>query len=162
MWGRVVYDDTDASNSFHSRCVKRELKIRTGMLVSCIHIFLFTVIFSCPLPYLLRTGNATPRRSRYVARMAAVREACRREGTVPLYHYTMKAIAPFIQRGGFRMSTQGQGDGGVYFSTLGPSSYALCAPLPVPPFRGHVLLGVRAVSVSCLPSNTRWCVCCAG
>ena len=57
--------------------------------------------------------------------MALVREACRREGTVPLYHYTMHAIAPFIQRGGFRMSTQGQGDGGVYFSTLGPSSYDL-------------------------------------
>ena len=32
-------------------------------------------------------------------------------GWVPLYHYTMPAAAPFILKGGFRMSTQGQGDG---------------------------------------------------
>ena len=37
----------------------------------------------------------------------------------------MMGIAPFIIKGGLRMSTQGQGDGGVYFSTLGPSSYEL-------------------------------------
>jgi len=37
----------------------------------------------------------------------------------------MLAAAPFILGGGFRMSAQGQGDGGVYFSTLGPSSYNL-------------------------------------
>ena len=61
--------------------------------------------------------------------MAKVRAECSMEGTVPLYHYTMPAIAPMIISGGFRMSTQGQGDGGVYFSTLGPSSYELGAEI---------------------------------
>ena len=64
----------------------------------------------------------------YLDQMAKVREACKAEGTVPLYHFTMPVIAPFIQRDGFRMSTQGQGDGGVYFSTLGPASYGLGSP----------------------------------
>ena len=63
----------------------------------------------------------------YLTAMAAVRRACEEEGTVPLYHYTILAVAPFILGGGFRMSTQGHGDGGVYFSTLGPSSYNLGA-----------------------------------
>jgi len=48
----------------------------------------------------------------YLSAMAAVRQACAEEGTVPLYHYTMLAAAPFILGGGFRMSAQGQGDGG--------------------------------------------------
>ena len=61
----------------------------------------------------------------YLTAMQAVRRACEQEGTVPLYHYTMLSVAPFILGGGFRMSTQGQGDGGVYFSTLGPCSYNL-------------------------------------
>jgi hypothetical protein len=34
-------------------------------------------------------------------------------------------VAPLILAGGLRMSRQGQGDGGVYFSTLGPCSYGL-------------------------------------
>ena len=61
--------------------------------------------------------------SEYVQIMADVRQECAAEGLVPLYHYTMHAIGPMIARGGFRMSTQGQGDGGVYFSTLSPASY---------------------------------------
>ena len=44
-------------------------------------------------------------------------------GYVPLYHYTQPSVVPMIAKGGLRMSTQGQGDGGVYFSTLGPCSY---------------------------------------
>jgi hypothetical protein len=44
---------------------------------------------------------------------------------VPLYHYTSLSVAPLIMKGGLRMSTQGQGDGGVYVSTQGPASYGL-------------------------------------
>jgi hypothetical protein len=61
----------------------------------------------------------------YINLMSEIRTKCDADGLVPLYHYTMPAIAPMILKGGFRMSTQGQGDGGVYFSTLGPSSYEL-------------------------------------
>ena len=39
--------------------------------------------------------------------------------------YTSPSLAPLILSGGLRMSTQGQGDGGVYFSTLSPVSYGL-------------------------------------
>ena len=39
--------------------------------------------------------------------------------------YTSLSLAPLILSGGLRMSTQGQGDGGVYFSTLSPVSYGL-------------------------------------
>ena len=35
------------------------------------------------------------------------------------------------------MSIQGQGDGGVYFSTLGPASYKLGDPL----YENNVLVG---------------------
>ena len=60
--------------------------------------------------------------------MKEIRSKCEKMGWVPLYHYTMPAVARFILKGGFRMSTQGQGDGGVYFSTLGPASYDLGSP----------------------------------
>ena len=42
-----------------------------------------------------------------------------------VYHYTSVRSARLILDGGFRMSTVGQGDGGVYFSTLSPASYEL-------------------------------------
>jgi hypothetical protein len=61
----------------------------------------------------------------YCLRMTDIRQACQQVGLVPLYHFTMNSIAPLIIKRGFRMSTQGQGDGGVYFSTLGPASYDL-------------------------------------
>ena len=38
---------------------------------------------------------------------------------------TTPHVAPYLFTGGLRMSTQGQGDGGVYFSTMGPCSYGL-------------------------------------
>ena len=57
--------------------------------------------------------------------MALVRKTCKARGWEPLYHYTRPLLGPLIRGGGFRMSTQGQGDGGVYFSTLGPASYGL-------------------------------------
>lgn len=61
----------------------------------------------------------------FLARMAEIRADCAAHGLVPLYHYTTPGVAPLIADTGFRMSTQGQGDGGVYFSTLGPASYDL-------------------------------------
>ena len=44
---------------------------------------------------------------------------------VPLFHYTATSVVDLIIKNGLRMSTQGQGDGGVYFSTLGPASYKI-------------------------------------
>jgi len=64
----------------------------------------------------------------YLEHMSAIRNRCTELGFVPLYHYTMPSIAQLILKGGLRMSTQGQGDGGVYFSTLGPVSYDLGSP----------------------------------
>jgi hypothetical protein len=43
--------------------------------------------------------------------------------TLLLYHYTNPQFGKSILRTGLRMSTQGQGDGGVYFSLKGPASY---------------------------------------
>jgi hypothetical protein len=57
--------------------------------------------------------------------MQRVRETCAARGWLPLYHYTTPSVVASIARGGFRMSTQGQGDGGVYFSVKGPTSYDL-------------------------------------
>ena len=49
----------------------------------------------------------------YTEMLAAKRRECSKEGTVPLYHYTSPSIAHLVLSGGLRMSTQGQGDGGV-------------------------------------------------
>jgi len=57
--------------------------------------------------------------------MSTIRRICSEKGVVPLYHFTQPAFAKLIIKSGLRMSTQGQGDGGVYFSTLGPMSYGL-------------------------------------
>ena len=57
--------------------------------------------------------------------MKAVRLVCKKHGLVPLYHYTAPPLVSMILKDGFRVSTQGQGDGGVYFSALGPASYGL-------------------------------------
>jgi len=46
-------------------------------------------------------------------------------GSVVLFHYTHPSLAEPILTNGLRMSRSGQGDGGVYFSTLSPSSYGL-------------------------------------
>jgi len=64
----------------------------------------------------------------YTSVMEEARDECNREGTVPLYHYTTLDVAELIIEKGFRMSTQGQGDGGLYFSTRGPSSYDIGSP----------------------------------
>jgi hypothetical protein len=64
----------------------------------------------------------------YVSIMENLRIECDLEGTIPLYHYTTVEVADLIIQSGFRMSTQGQGDGGVYLSTQGPSSYNLGSP----------------------------------
>jgi hypothetical protein len=57
--------------------------------------------------------------------MNRYREVCKANGWELVYHYTQPKLLPLILKTGFRMSTQGQGDGGVYFSTLGPAAYAL-------------------------------------
>ena len=44
---------------------------------------------------------------------------------VPLFHYTATSVVDLMIKNGLRMSTQGQGDGGVYFSVLGPASYKI-------------------------------------
>jgi hypothetical protein len=61
----------------------------------------------------------------YCQQMANIRTVCTVNGWAPLYHYTQPMFGNMIAKTGFRMSTQGQGDGGVYFSTKGPCSYGL-------------------------------------
>ena len=57
--------------------------------------------------------------------MDTIRSRCEElgQGCVPLFHYTSVGVSDYILGWGFRMSTQGQGDGGVYFSALSPASY---------------------------------------
>jgi hypothetical protein len=57
--------------------------------------------------------------------MKRLRAVCKVNGLELVYLYTQVQIFPLILKTGFRMSTQGQGDGGVYFSTLGPAAYKL-------------------------------------
>jgi len=57
--------------------------------------------------------------------MERIREEARLSDLIPLYHYTSSFVVPMVLRGGLRMSSQGQGDGGVYLSTLGPASYGI-------------------------------------
>mmetsp|Transcript_44214 Transcript_44214/g.56632 ORF Transcript_44214/g.56632 Transcript_44214/m.56632 type:complete len:376 (+) Transcript_44214:2-1129(+) len=66
-----------------------------------------------------------PSLKQYLNRMDKIRHYCNHKKLVPLYHYTSLGIAPLILKNGLKMSTQGQGDGGVYFSTLGPASYGI-------------------------------------
>lgn len=54
------------------------------------------------------------------ARNACSSKSCTFAG--PTVGFTPLAQSP-VASGGLRMSTQGQGDGGVYFSTLSPASY---------------------------------------
>jgi len=61
----------------------------------------------------------------YANKMRTVRHACQNVGLVPLYHYTTSDVVDSILSLGLRMSTSGQGDGGVYFSTKGPASYGI-------------------------------------
>jgi hypothetical protein len=61
----------------------------------------------------------------YVQEMKRMRQRAFENKLVPLFHYTSPNVASLILSGGLRMSTQGQGDGGVYVSTLGPASYGL-------------------------------------
>jgi hypothetical protein len=59
----------------------------------------------------------------FLAQMNQIRYNDAYSHLMPLYHYTSPDIIPLILKTGLRMSTQGQGDGGVYFSTKGPVSY---------------------------------------
>jgi hypothetical protein len=51
--------------------------------------------------------------SAWLAKMTEARTVCKVNKWVPLYHYTMPAVAPSMLKGGLRMSTQVQGDGDV-------------------------------------------------
>ena len=59
----------------------------------------------------------------FCAEMSACRSTCAANGWATLYHYTQPALGELILKSGLRMSTQGQGDGGVYLSLLGPASF---------------------------------------
>ena len=59
----------------------------------------------------------------FCAEMSACRSICAANGWATLYHYTQLALGELILNSGLRMSTQGQGDGGVYLSLLGPASF---------------------------------------
>eukprot|EP00615_Pteridomonas_danica_P010831 CAMPEP_0114328780 /NCGR_PEP_ID=MMETSP0101-20121206/631_1 /TAXON_ID=38822 ORGANISM="Pteridomonas danica, Strain PT" /NCGR_SAMPLE_ID=MMETSP0101 /ASSEMBLY_ACC=CAM_ASM_000211 /LENGTH=344 /DNA_ID=CAMNT_0001458209 /DNA_START=3088 /DNA_END=4118 /DNA_ORIENTATION=+ len=61
----------------------------------------------------------------YIKAMSKIRQKAFERKLVPLYHYTSRSVASLILQSGLRMSSQGQGDGGVYVSTLGPASYGL-------------------------------------
>jgi hypothetical protein len=61
----------------------------------------------------------------YIEGMRELRKRAANLDVFPLYHYTQSCVLPLILSDGLRMSTQGQGDGGVYFSTKGPASYKL-------------------------------------
>jgi hypothetical protein len=60
--------------------------------------------------------------------MRQIRFDAKEVGLIPLYHYTSPSVAPLILNSGLRMSTQGQGDGGVYVTTQGPASYGIGTP----------------------------------
>ena len=64
----------------------------------------------------------------FVRSMADIRARCDANGWVVVYHYTAPFLGSLIAETGFRMSTQGQGDGGVYFSMQGPAAYGLGSP----------------------------------
>jgi hypothetical protein len=84
--------------------------------------------------------------------MSACRSICAANGWVPLYHYTMPALGELILNSGLRMSTQGQGDGGVYLSLLGTASFQV---LPFPCIRRSWDSYGRSVNsnVRFMPSN---------
>ena len=63
--------------------------------------------------------------SDYLVNMKRIRKRADEMDVVPLYHFTNPNVVSMILDGGIRMSTQGQGDGGCYFSTLGPASLKL-------------------------------------
>ena len=75
-----------------------------------------------PADHLFRSANPATYHE-FTSRMTEIRRQCSASGTLPLFHFTQPYLGPLIVQAGFRMSTQGQGDGGVYFSVKGPASY---------------------------------------
>jgi hypothetical protein len=61
----------------------------------------------------------------FTDQMSHLRAVCKDKGWMPVYHFTDVSLLPFIREKGFRATAKGHGDGGVYFSTLGPAAYAL-------------------------------------
>jgi hypothetical protein len=64
----------------------------------------------------------------YLRAMGFVRQRAFERSLVPLFHYTSPTVASMILQSGLRMSSQGQGDGGVYMSTQGPALYGIGTP----------------------------------
>jgi len=64
----------------------------------------------------------------FLEKMIPMRAQANKHNLIPLYHYTSPSLLNLIKKTGLRMSSQGQGDGGVYFSTRGPLSYDLGKP----------------------------------
>jgi hypothetical protein len=64
----------------------------------------------------------------YIQGMRKARLKASKMNMIPLYHFTQSNVVNLILRNGLRMSTQGQGDGGVYFSTQGPASFKYGTP----------------------------------
>jgi hypothetical protein len=86
-------------------------------------------IFDTPLVNLgMKDSIRVKNVDEYLDRMKLVREKAHKNNLVPLFHYTSLSVLPLILEGGLRMSTQGQGDGGVYFSLKSPLSYGLGTP----------------------------------
>lgn len=83
-----------------------------------------TFVTDCPFSA-LKSVSKLHSIHQYCTKMDKIRTFCQEHNLIPLYHYTDPKFAPLILRSGLRMSTQGQGDGGVYVSTQGPTSYAL-------------------------------------
>ena len=66
--------------------------------------------------------------SDYLAALRILRAICANNAWALCYHFTQPSLAPIIAKTGLRMSTQGQGDGGVYFSMKGPAAYDMGSP----------------------------------
>jgi len=64
----------------------------------------------------------------YLNLMTKVRQHCAENNLIPVYHYTRPEFSSLIIKGGFKMSTNGQGDGGVSFLTYGPASFDIGSP----------------------------------
>ena len=84
--------------------------------------------------------------------MSVCRSICEANGWATLYHYTQPTLGELILKSGLRMSTQGQGDGGVYLSLLGPASFhvrLVVTPLSFYDFKTFVIFALYPISFGC-------------
>jgi hypothetical protein len=111
-----------------SQCIERAFQLKNDELLSDPLVSSNSLVFK---EFSNNDGvRVTPLDScaEYADTMASLRAQCetkKANSHVLMYHYTNILVADLILAGGFRMSTQGQGDGGVYLSTRSPASYGL-------------------------------------